>query len=234
MGEPECRLARNVLAGSVLVPEAVEHPASCRDWIGQIVTRDLPARATLSPGDVLLVDQDELRLLDGSNLVRKQVVALDQRIFGELRMAYADEPWTAVNFDYPLPGKFHLSFVASRGPRVLGFWIASERVAGEAHTHRVAVDSSSRNGVLSRRLFCAFWRAAITRGSVRRMTVELGADNARARSFYETLGFYAASPGETKSYLEARGRSETIDGVDILGSGGGRSIVMLRRVETEL
>jgi ribosomal protein S18 acetylase RimI-like enzyme len=182
----------------------------------------------------LLVDEDELRFLDGSNGLRQQVVALDRRVFDELRMAYADKPWTDANFDYPLPGKADLSFVVSRGSRVLGFWIASERVAGEAHTHRVAVEPSWRNGVLSRRLFCAFWRAAITRPGVSHMTVELGAENARARLFYETLGFYAASPRETKGYLEARGRNELIDGVEILGAGGGRSIVMLRRVETEL
>jgi ribosomal protein S18 acetylase RimI-like enzyme len=155
-------------------------------------------------------------------------------MFDDLRTDYADEPWTDANFDYPLPGKFDLSFVVSRGSRVLGFWIASERVAGEAHTHRVAVDPSSRNGVLSRRLFCAFWRAAITRASVRRMTVEVGANNIRARAFYETLGFRPASPRETKSYLDARGRSELINGVEIVASGGGRSVAMFRPIETEL
>ena len=182
--------------------------------------------------DVLPIREDELRPLNEFGVL-EQVVALDRRIFDELGMDYADEPWTTANFEYPLPGKFDLSFIVLSGSEVLGFWIGSERVAGEVHTHRVAVESSRRRGTLSRRLFCAFWRGALARPDVWRMTVEIGARNLHARAFYKSIGYCPATPQETKSYLEIRGRDEATDGIEIIGAGGARSVIMLRPIERE-
>jgi ribosomal protein S18 acetylase RimI-like enzyme len=230
MFEIECRLTQNLPAGHVLLPEALEHPVLHSDWIGKTLARNVVAGSILSADDVLPIHDNELRPLDELD-VMDQLVALDRRIFDELGTAYANEPWTVANFEYPLPGKSEVSFVVVSRATVLGFWIGSESVAGEAHTHRVAVESSWRSRGMSYRLFCAFWCAAIVRQSVWRMTVEIGADNVRARRFYNGLGYRLASPQETKAYLEARGRDQVTDGVEIIEASGARSVVMGRPIE---
>ena len=230
MTQTECRVTQYLRAGHVLLPYALEHPVSHRDWIGKTLTRNVAASSILSPDDVLPIQDSELRPLNDLD-VMDQLVTLDRRIFNELGTAYADEPWAVANFEYPLPGKSELSLVVVSRSTVLGFWIGSERVDGEAHTHRVAVESSWRGSGMAQRLFCAFWGAVIGRPGIWRMTVEVGADNVRGRTFYASIGYRLASPQEAKGYLEARGRNEVSDGIEIIGAGGAHSVVMVRPVE---
>ena len=86
---------------------------------------------------------------------------------------------------------------------------------------------------MAQRLFCAFWGAVIARQGIWRMTVEVGADNVRARRFYSSIGYRLASPRETRDYLETRSRNEVTDGIEIIGAGGARSVVMVRPIERE-
>jgi len=227
-----CRVAQDIRAGHVLLPDALERPVSHRDWIGKTLARNIAVGSILTLDDVLPVQDAQPRPLNQLHTM-DPLAALDQQTFNELGTDYVDEPWTVANFDYPLPGKSELSFVVVSHSDVLGFWIGSERVIGEAHTHRVAVELSCRSGRLSRLLFCAFWRAAVVRAGVWRMTVELGTANMRARIFYHSLGYRLASPQETKDYLKARGRNEVTDGIEIIGASGARSVVMFRPIERE-
>jgi len=236
MNEIECRLTQDLPAGYVLLPDALEQPILHRNWVGEVLARNVAAGSILSPDDVLpLQDEQTLPLYEFLNEsgAMDQIVSLDRRTFDELGTVYVDEPWTAANFEYPLPGKSELSFVIVRGSDLIGFWIGSERVTGEAHGHRQAVEPSRRNGRIARRYWCAFWRAAVARQGIWRMTGEVSVGNVRVRKLLASLGYRSVSPQETKDYLKAHGRDEVTDGVEIIGASGRHSIVMVRPIERE-
>ena len=114
---------------------------------------------------------------------------------------------------------------------LLGFWIASQRITGEAHTHRVAVEAGYRQGLISRQLFVGHWKAAVARPGIQSLTVEVGSDNRRAQVFYRAVGFTRANAAETSTYLKRRQRDEAMKGQEIVSSSGALSRVMTRAIE---
>jgi RimJ/RimL family protein N-acetyltransferase len=196
------------------------------------VNRDVAAGGLVSSRELRSFEVGELAPL-GSYLATnpdamKRLVALDERTMAELGQDFSDEVWTENNFAYPLPGKFDMSFVATLDGELVGFWIGSERVRGEAHAHRAAVEARWRTGAIALCFWSAFWRAAAARGGIRKLTSEMSPANARMRAFHELCGYRVLDPDETRAYLAARGREECTHGSEIIGSGGARSIAMTR------
>ncbi|HSG17768.1 MAG TPA: GNAT family N-acetyltransferase [Anaerolineae bacterium] len=218
-------------AGTVILPHSIADPIERPDLVGPVLVRDVKHGGAiiskdLSANDNLLCAFADIAKLD-------QLVALDQQTFAELGQRYADEPWIAANFAHPLPDKPGLSYVmlAADG-RLLGFWIASQRNSGQAHTHRVAVVTGCRNGVVSRQLFAAHWKAVVERPGIKSLTLEVGSGNKRAQAFYRTLGYIQANAMDTCSYLERHQRLEVVRGLEIVSPSGYLSRLMTRMMET--
>lgn len=224
-----CHMIAPQQLGQVLTPNVIENPRKFIDLVGGILLRDMPAGAPLSAADVRGLPKGMLRPFSALESL-EPLVALDRRVFAEFGLDYASEPWSLANFEYPLPNKPSLSFVFIHEDCLVGFWVASERVPGEAHTHRVAVDSAWRKGHITRHLFAAFWRTVVTLPHIVNMTVEMGSANERARRFYQTLGYQPVGSAETRDYLLARKRDDRTEGEEIVDVNGARSIVMVREV----
>ncbi len=223
----EGRMAAEVGSGSVLLPWMLEDPLRSPGLVGRILGRGL------KPGDP--VDEEDLHADAGPDFIRlydyferpggmDRIVDLDRRAYDELGDVFADEPWTADNFRYELPGKAEYSYVAEQDGAFVGFCIASEKVRGEIHGHRIVIEPRWRTGRIALQLWCAHWRGAAVLPHVRRITGEVGTDNRTMRRFLELLHFRPLDAAETRAYLEARGRDERLEGVEIIAGNGARSV----------
>jgi ribosomal protein S18 acetylase RimI-like enzyme len=230
------RLASDILAGHIIMPESLAEPTRGADWVGRRLVVGVAAGGALREEMVAHDEAEEVcslaDLTAAGPTALDEMVALDQAVFDELGQDYADEPWSRTNFANELPGKLVLSFAAKGNSGLVGFWIGSEKMAGEAHTHRLAVAAERRQGDVARRLFCAFWLAVRERPHLSRMTVEMGAENRRAQRFYRGLGYRPMDEGETRLFLAARGRgAQRMEGAIIVEDNGARSMVMDRPIE---
>jgi ribosomal protein S18 acetylase RimI-like enzyme len=120
------------------------------------------------------------------------LAALDRSIVEEIGPSYATEAWDEDAFLLELTRKWDLSVVALQaGAQPAGYWIASERLAGCAYAHRVAVASELRGRGIGRLLFERALDLALG-ARMERLALNVSADNAGAISFYERLGFRRA------------------------------------------
>ena len=118
----------------------------------------------------------------------EELVALDAEAYEQAGDAYAETPWMASHFRQPLPEKFECSVLATRGDRVVGFWIASRRTDDVLYTHRVAVAGDQRGGGIGRLMFARV-REAAGRIGARLLALSVNDANEPAARFYEGLGF---------------------------------------------
>lgn len=132
------------------------------------------------------------------------LAACDDAVRAELGSSYSHRPWNAAAFLLDRPAKWRLSRVAvDEAGGVVGFWIAS-RVGSDAHTHRVAVTAAARGSGLGRSMFDEV-AAAARRLQCERVTLTIAAGNARARRFYERLGFRQLDGARLERFLAERG-----------------------------
>lgn len=226
----EARLAQDVPSGGIVLPCVLEDPLACPDVVGRILARPIAAGGSVTPADV--------RTGAGMSYVPlyeyierpgalERILDLDRRTFEEMGHDFSDQPWTEANFRWELPGKADLSFVALCGEEFVGFFIASERVPGEAHGHRIVIEPRWRTGRTAFQLWCAYWRVAAAQPRIRLLTGEVGTDNRRMRRFLQMLGFRELTPGETRDYLARRDRDERLEGAEMIADNGARSIALV-------
>ncbi len=229
----EARLAQDGPSGGVILPCMLEDPLVCPEIVGRILARPIAAGGA--------VTLDDVRKGDGMSYVplfeylerpgaMERILDLDRRTFEEMEHDFSDRPWTEANFRWDLPGKADLSFVALCADEFVGFFIASERVPGEAHGHRIVIEPKWRTGRMAFQLWCAYWRVAAAQPRIRMLTGEVGTANRRMRRFLEMLGFRELSPEETRDYLARRNRDEKLDGAEMINDNGARSIAMVMRL----
>lgn len=223
------RLIEDVPAGSVLLPRMLESALVAADLVGGLLGRSLPGGSEIGGAD--LQDAGGLRFVPLYEYLERpgameRLEDLDRRAFEELGLDFSDAPWTAWNFRLERPGKAVISFVAEIRDEFVGYCVGSEVVPGEVHGNRLAIEPRWRTGRMALQLWCAQWRRAVANPANRRMTAELGTENRRMRRFLDYLGFHPMTVAETRVYLERRGREEPLEGAEILGAGGARSIAM--------
>lgn len=233
MSAGEGRLAERVPAGAVLLPRMLASPLGAPDLVGGLLRQSLPEGAAIGPSD--LQDPGGLRFVPLYDYMDRpgameRLEDLDRRAFEELGLDFSDAPWTAWNFRLERPGKAAISFVAEIRDEFVGYCVGSEVVPGEVHGNRLAIEPRWRTGRMALQLWCAQWRRAVANPANGRMTAELGTENRRMRRFLDYLGFAPMTPGETRAYLERRGREEPLEGPEIVGAGGARSIAMSLRL----
>jgi ribosomal protein S18 acetylase RimI-like enzyme len=144
-------------------------------------------------------------------------------MFELLGADFSEAAWNAENYALPMHRKRELSFVVTRDRDVLGCWVATEKIAGDAHTHRVVIDPRFRKQGLFQRLFCASWRATAVAG-LRRMLGETRESNTVAIDAYRSVGLTVMTAEQVAEYLQARGRSDTVDGRVIVDEQGLRFV----------
>ena len=233
MGPSEATLAQDVPSGGVVLPSMLEDPLACPDVVGRILARPIAAGGTVSLADVRTDDGMTYvpfyEYLDRPGAVER-ILDLDRRTFEEMGHDFSDRPWTEENFRWELPGKADVSFVALCGGEFVGFFIASERVPGEAHGHRIVIEPKWRTGRMAFQLWCTYWRVAAAQPRIRLLTGEVGTENRRMRRFLEMIGFRELSPEETRDYLARRNRDEELDGAEMINDNGARSSAMVMRL----
>jgi RimJ/RimL family protein N-acetyltransferase len=211
----------------------LEDPLQCPDLVGQILGSAIDAGGGVTPADVREHDRPSYvpfyEYLERPGAIER-IIDVDRRTFEEMGHDFSDRVWNEENFRRELPGKAALSFVAECGDEFIGFFVASERVPGEAHGHRIVMEPKWRTGRMALQLWCAYWRVAAAQPRVRLLTGEVGTDNRRMRRFLGVLGFRPLSAEETRDYLTARDRDERLDGVEIISEQGARSIAMVLQI----
>jgi len=211
------------------MPDVLNDPRQHLEYVGKILGNDMRSGAVISESDLREPEAGVVSALAELQSL-EPLVALDECVFRELGTDYAAKPWELANFACWLPNKQTLSQVVMHEGRLVGFWVSSERVFGEAHVHRVAVDRQWRKAQIARRMFAAFWRAAASMPHIVRMTVEMGVANVVAQRLYRSLGCEYLDAVGTRDYLLARARDERTEGVEIVDESGARSIVMARQL----
>ncbi len=207
----------------------LESPLEAADLVGGVLRRSRRRGEDVGPED--LQDAGGLRFVPFYDYLERpggmeRLVDLDRRAFEEMGLDFSDAPWSEANFRLPRPGKAEISFVAEVREEFVGFCIGSEAVPGEVHGHRMAIEPRWRTGRMALQLWCAQWRRSVANPANLWMTAELGADNRRMRHFLEYLGFRPLTAAETREYLDRRARGETLEGTEIVGDGGARSVVV--------
>ena len=233
MSPPEGRLTVDGMPGSVILPGMLEDPLVCTELVGRILGRAIEAGGTVTLDDIRenrgLSYVPFYEYLERPGAIER-IVDLDRRTFEEMGHDFSDRPWTAENFRMELPGKADVSFVADGEGEFIGFFVASERIPGEAHGHRIVMEPKWKTGRMALQLWCAYWRVAAAQPRIRLLTGEVGTDNRTMRRFLELLGFQPLDEEETREYLASRDRDEPLDGVEIIGEDGARSIAMTLRI----
>lgn len=227
------RVVTDLQPGEVILPCMLQDPLTCPDLVGRILARPVGAGGTVTREDMHVSKGPSYvpfyEYLDRPGAVER-IIDLDRRTFEEMGHDFSDQPWNEENFRFELPGKADLSFVAVGEDEFVGFFIASERVPGEAHGHRIVLEPRWRTGRMALQLWCAYWRVAAAQSHIMLLTGEVGTANRRMRRFLEMLGFRPLDEEQTRDYLDKRGRDERLDGVEMIGEDGARSIAMILRI----
>jgi ribosomal protein S18 acetylase RimI-like enzyme len=96
-----------------------------------------------------------------------------------------------------------LAFVACDGPQILGWCWGYNLVRPDdsamVYLHQLEVDQAHRRKGIGRELMRAFMAAGARAGATK-MFLTTGADNAAARSLYDSMGGGLASQGPTVNY----------------------------------
>jgi len=211
----------------------LEDALVCPDLVGRILGRAIEVGGVVAPADVRERNGPQYipfyEYLERPGAI-KRILDLDRRTFEEMGHDFSNHPWTEENFRRELPGKAEVSFVAECEDEFIGFFIASERVPGEAHGHRIVLEPKWRTGRMAFQLWCAYWRVAAAQPEIRLLTGEVGTANRRMRRFLGLLGFRELSADETRDYLETRERDERLEGAEIISEHGARSIAMVLQI----
>jgi ribosomal protein S18 acetylase RimI-like enzyme len=219
--------------GGVILPCMLEDALECPNLVGHILGRAIEAGGVITPADVRDRNGPSCvplyEYLERPGAVER-ILDLDRRTFEEMGHDFSSQPWTEENFRRELPGKAEVSFVAECEGEFIGFFIASERVPGEAHGHRIVLEPKWRTGRMAFQLWCAYWRVAAAQPEIRLLTGEVGTANRRMRRFLGMLGFRPLDAEETRDYLSRRDRDERLDGAEIISDQGARSIAMVLQI----
>jgi ribosomal protein S18 acetylase RimI-like enzyme len=233
MTPSDCRLAIDLSKGSVILPLMLEDPLASPEFVGRMLGRSVQRGECVTMADLnLSMEPDCIPLFEYFERPGgvERLVDLDRRTFDELGFDFSDKPWTEENFRMVLPGKAEVSFVVELDGEFIGYCIGSENVPGEVHGHRIVIEPRWRTGRLAMQVWCAHWRMTAANPDNIWLSGEVATANRRMRRFLEVLGFDLLTADETQTYLDRRGRDEKLEGAEIIGEGGARSIVMTMRV----
>lgn len=226
-------LTTDVSKGSVVLPWMLESPVESADLVGRILVHPLEQGDRINLDDTQELSGPEyipfFEYIDRPGAIEK-IVDLDRRTFDEMGLDFSDKPWNEDNFRMVLPGKAEVSFVVEMGDEFIGYCVGSEQVPGEVHGHRIVIEPRWRTGLLSVAIWCVHWRRTVANPNNSWLNGEVGIANWRMSRFLEKLGFHRLTAEETRDYLDRRDRKEPLEGVEIIGDGGARSIVMAMRV----
>lgn len=148
------------------------------------------------------VDPKILSLLWASPDRVADIAALHARLF--------DPPWDAVSIGRLIESPAAASFIAQiREPRVLAGFVIGQIAADEAEVLSIGVAPEWQRRGIARHMMQGLVRAA-RRAEVKRIFLEVAADNVEATGLYRSLGFKAS--GARKGYYKRAG-GKTADAV---------------------
>ena len=233
MNSGEAILTTDASKGTIILPHMLSDPLTAPHMVGVMLKHDVRRGDRLTDGDLQLDRQPDaipfFEYLDRPGAIDR-IVDLDRRTFDEMGFDFSDGPWHEENFRRVLPGKAEVSFVSEMQGEFVGYCIGSESAPGEIHGHRIVIEPKWRTGRLALQIWCAHWRRTAENPSHLWLTGEVSTTNRRMLRFLETLGFHRLDAAETRDYLDIRGRDDALEGCEIVGAGGARSLVMALRV----
>jgi ribosomal-protein-alanine N-acetyltransferase len=154
----------------------------------------------MNPAPVMPLDTKNLSLLWASPDRADDIAALHARLF--------DPPWDADSIMRMIEHPASASFVAQvRDPRALAGFVLGQIAADEAEVLSIGVAPEWQRRGIARHMMEGLVRAA-RRADVRRVFLEVAADNAGAIGLYNSLGFKVA--GARKAYYQRAG-GQTVD-----------------------
>lgn len=145
----------------------------------------------MRPAEIPL-DPRNLSLLWASPDRSDEIAALHGRLF--------DPAWDAASVTASIEHPASASFIAQvRDPRVLAGFVIGRIAGDEAEIISIGVAPEWQRRGIGRHMVEGLVRAA-RRAEVKRLFLEVAADNAAAKALYESLGFTPA--GDRKAYYQ--------------------------------
>ncbi len=156
----------------------------------------------MSPAMLIPLDPRNLSLLWASPDRVADIAALHARLF--------DPPWDSESIGRLIEHPAAAAFIAQvREPKALAGFVIGQIAADEAEILSIGVSPEWQRRGIARQMVEGLIRAA-RRAEVKRLYLEVAADNNAAIRLYEGLGFSAA--GRRKAYYERAG-GQPVDAV---------------------